>query len=55
MIFSRLVATAQDRLEKRRRYSRLAAEIQALTPRDLADLRADRGQMLRDTYRQIYG
>ena len=55
MIFSRLVATAQNRLEKRRRYNRLAAESGALSPRDLADMRADRGQMLRDAYKHIYG
>ncbi len=50
-----LVAFAQDRMEKRRQYSRLANEIASLTSRDLADLRADRGEMLRHAYQKIYG
>jgi hypothetical protein len=50
-----LVAYAQDRIAKRRQYNRLASEIASLSPRDLADLRADRGEMLRQAYRNIYG
>lgn len=52
---SRLVARVQERLEKRRRYNRLVDEIMGMSPRDLADIQADRGQMLRDAYREIYG
>ena len=32
-----------------------ANEIASLSARDLADLRADRGEMLRHAYKQIYG
>ena len=46
---------AQDRIAKRRQYNRLANEIAGLSQRDLADLRADRGEMLRHAYQKIYG
>ncbi|HEV7255130.1 MAG TPA: hypothetical protein VGN97_18745 [Mesorhizobium sp.] len=52
---SRLVARVQERLEKRRRYNRLVNEILGMSARDLIDIRGDRGQMLRDAYREIYG
>lgn len=44
----------RDRRAKRNRYNRLVAEIEALSPRDLSDLRADRSEMLRQVYREIY-
>ena len=50
-----LIASAQDRIAKRRRYNQMANEIASLSSRDLADLRADRGEMLRHAYQQIYG
>lgn len=50
-----LIAYAQDRIAKRRQYNRLANEIENLSARDLADMRADRGEMLRQVYKQIYG
>ena len=50
-----LINYAQTRIEKRREYNRLASEIASLTQRDLADLRADRGEMLRHAYQKIYG
>jgi hypothetical protein len=49
------IAYAQDRIAKRREYNRLADEILGLTQRDLADLRADRGDMLRHARKSIYG
>lgn len=55
MIFSNIVARTQDRLAKRARYRRLVAEIENLSSRDLVDLRADRGEMLYQAYRSIYG
>ena len=55
MIFQNLVAHAQDRIAKRRHYNRLANEIASLSQRDLADLRADRGEMLRHAYKTVYG
>jgi hypothetical protein len=50
-----LIAYAQSRIEKRREYNRLANEIASLSQRDLADLRADRSDMLVHAYRKIYG
>ena len=55
MIFASLVSRIQQRLDKRRRYRRLVAEIESLSSRDLADLRADRTEMLRHAYAQVYG
>jgi hypothetical protein len=55
MIFSNLVASTQSRLAKRRHYNRLVAEIESLSPRDLSDLRADRGEMLFHAYKNVYG
>jgi len=55
MLFAGLLINAQRRLEKRRRFNQLSAEIEGLTSRDLADLHADRGEMLRDLRRAIYG
>ena len=49
------IAYAQDRIAKRQQYNRLADEILGLTQRDLADLRADRGDMLRHARKSIYG
>ena len=50
-----LVKYARNRVEQRVRYGRLVAEIQSLTPRDLADIGADRGEMLRHAYLDVYG
>ena len=55
MIFSNLVRHAKSRLDKRKRYGRLVAEIESLTHRDLADMGADRGEMLRHAYLDVYG
>lgn len=55
MMFSNLVRQAKGRLEKRRRYNRLVAEIESLTNRDLIDIGGDRGEMLRHAYRDVYG
>jgi hypothetical protein len=49
------IAYANDRIEKRREFNRLANEIASLSSRDLADLRADRGEMLRHAHKSIYG
>ena len=50
-----LITYAQNRISKRRQFNRLADEIASLSQRDLADLRADRGEMLRHAYQKIYG
>ena len=55
MMFSNLMKHAKGRIEKRRRYNRLVAEIESLTTRDLVDIGGDRGEMLRHAYRDVYG
>ena len=50
-----LYNNARGRIAKRRRYNRLVEEIQGLTQRDLVDMGADRSEMLRHAYRDIYG
>lgn len=54
-MISNLVKYARGRVEKRMRYGRMVAEIQSLTHRDLADMGADRGEMLRHAYLDVYG
>lgn len=54
-MFSRLIDHAKGRIEKRRRYNRLVAEIRALSAGDIAELNGDRGEMLRAVYRNVYG
>lgn len=54
-MFSNLMNYAKNRVEKRMRYGRMVAEIQSLTHRDLADMGADRGEMLRHAYLDVYG
>jgi hypothetical protein len=55
MFVTNLIVAAQNRLARRRRFNRLAAEIEGLTPRELSDLHADRTQMMQDLRRAIYG
>lgn len=55
MIFANAIAHAKDRIAKRRRYNALVAEIQSLTPRDLADMNGNRSELLYHAYREIYG
>ena len=50
-----LLNHARNRLAKRIQYNRIVDEIQALTQRDLADMGADRTDMLRRAYQDIYG
>lgn len=50
-----LINNARSRLAKRMQYNRIVDEIQALTQRDLVDMGADRGDMLRRAYQDIYG
>ena len=54
-MFSNLVKHAKSRLDKRVRYNRLVSEIEGLTHRDLVDMGADRGEMLRQAYLHVYG
>jgi hypothetical protein len=55
MILSNIVARTKDRLAKRNRYNRLVAEIEGLSPRDLADMNGNRSEMLRHAYQEVYG
>ena len=54
-MFSQIITAARANLDKRRRYNQLVAEINAFSSRDLADMRADRSEMLHQVRRQIYG
>jgi len=55
MIFQDLMNTARQRIQRRNRYTRLVEEIQGLTSRDLADMGANRDDMLRHAYLEVYG
>jgi len=54
-MFDNFVSRARASMAKRRHYNRLVAEIENLSSRDLADLRADRSEMLYQVHKQIYG
>jgi len=55
MLFAGLIAELRTRLAKRREYRRLVDEILSLSDRDIADLRADRHEMLFNVRREVYG
>lgn len=55
MNFSSLISRAQSRIESHRRYSRAVAEINALSNRDLSDMRADRSELLYWARKDILG
>ena len=50
-----LITVLRERLEKRRRYHAVLAEIASLDHRDLRDLRADPSEMKWIAYQSIYG
>ncbi len=50
-----LLSAFQARLEKRRRYLSLIAEIESLNARDLRELRADPTEMRQEAWQSIYG
>ena len=54
-MFKSLIASVQKQIADRRRYLRAIAEIDALSPRDLTDLRADAGEMRYQAWAEIYG
>ncbi len=54
-MFDSIINRAKDRYAKRQRYNRIVAEIQGMSPRDLADINANRTDMLHSAYREIYG
>jgi hypothetical protein len=55
MTLNNLLSRAQKQIDKHRRYHRAVAEINALTTRDLADMRGDRSEMLYWARRDILG
>ncbi|MBN9222285.1 MAG: hypothetical protein J0I79_30470 [Mesorhizobium sp.] len=55
MIFNDLMTRARTSIAKRKQYNRLVAEIDSFSSRDLADMRADRSEMLYQIHKQIYG
>jgi hypothetical protein len=55
MIFNDLMTRARSSIAKRKHYNRLVAEIDSFSSRDLADMRADRSEMLYQVHKQIYG
>ena len=55
MIIDSLMTRARQSIAKRKHYNRLVAEIDSFTSRDLADMRADRSEMLYQIHKQIYG
>jgi hypothetical protein len=54
-MFDTIVSRARENLAKRKRYNQLVNEINGLSERDLADMRASRSEMLYQVRRQIYG
>lgn len=54
-MFDTLFSRARASLARRKRYIQLATEINGLSERDLADMRASRSEMLRQAHKQIYG
>ncbi len=54
-MFGTFITQARNRLEKRQRYNRMVAEIQSMSPRDLADINGNRSEMLFHAYREVYG
>jgi len=55
MIIDSLITRARASIAKRKQYNRLVAEIDSFSTRDLADMRADRSEMLYQIHKQIYG
>ena len=54
-MFDTLVSRARTSIAKRKRYNQLVSEINALSDRDLADMRASRSEMLYQVLKQVYG
>ena len=55
LMIKAIVANLQRQLADRRRYRRAIAEIDSMTPRDFADLRADPIEMYRHAWIEVYG
>ncbi len=55
MIIDTILNRARAGIAKRRHYNRIVAEIDSLSSRDLADMGADRSEMLYQVRKQIFG
>lgn len=55
MILENFIARTRDGIAKRRRYNQLVSEINSLSERDLADMRASRSEMLYQVRQQFFG
>src|SRR5262245_45033995 len=55
MIFDNIVSRARTSMAKRRQYNRLIAEIDSLSSRDLADVRAAGGKIIYQIHKPISG
>jgi hypothetical protein len=55
LMFKALFATVQKQLSDHRRYRQALAEIDALSTRDLVDIRADWAEMRRHAWESVYG
>ena len=54
-MFNKLLALAQDRLDKHRRYRQLVAEIDMLSNADLIEMGAFQSDLYAAARRQVYG
>ena len=55
MIVSSLISNFRLAREKRSRYLKQVAEIEAMSERDLADFNGNRAEMLAHAWREAYG
>lgn len=55
MFLDSFIARARNGIAKRKDYNRIVNEINSLTDRDLADMRASRSEMLYQVRRQFFG
>ena len=49
------ISRARKSIARRRSYSQLVSEINSLSDRDLADIRASRAELLHQVRREFYG
>jgi uncharacterized protein YjiS (DUF1127 family) len=54
-MLSEFIRRARRNIDRRHRYNQAIAEINALSARDLSDMRADRGEMLYRARKDILG
>jgi hypothetical protein len=55
MTFAGVIAQIKDRRARRAQFLRMVDEINSLSQSDLVDIRADRTEMLRHAYLEVYG